>query len=78
MSSYTIYVTGPHLVPDLYPEACNNHDKCYEICGIPKTFCDVQFFYETGGSSLYFAGVFLGGFNAYKRAQEKACSGCSK
>jgi RHS repeat-associated protein len=36
-------------IPDIYPEACQTHDKCYEDCPKTKEQCDEEFKRKTGG-----------------------------
>jgi RHS repeat-associated protein len=36
-------------IPDIYPEACKTHDKCYEDCTKTKQECDEEFRRKTGG-----------------------------
>ncbi|MFI5391501.1 MAG: phospholipase A2 [Bacteriovoracales bacterium] len=36
------------IVPDMplgfdFTPSCTNHDKCYETCGLPKSYCDSKF-----------------------------------
>ena len=69
------------IVPDLYPEACKAHDKCYASQGRTQAQCDnqiwVDIFNESGpwpnviDPTLYWLGVRLFGNDAYNRAQGK-------
>jgi RHS repeat-associated protein len=69
------------IVPDLYPEACKAHDKCYATPGKTQAQCDNQFwvdiFNESGpwpnviDPTLYWWGVRSLGSDAYNRAQGK-------
>ncbi|GAB4507097.1 MAG: hypothetical protein Tsb0026_01240 [Sulfuricaulis sp.] len=36
-------------IPDIYPEACQTHDKCYEDCSKTKQQCDEEFKRKTSG-----------------------------
>jgi RHS repeat-associated protein len=36
-------------IPDVYPEACKTHDKCYEDCSKTKQQCDEEFKRKTSG-----------------------------
>jgi len=31
-------------IPDISPDACEKHDKCYATCGSDKRECDMEFF----------------------------------
>jgi len=71
-----------NVVPDVYLEACNRHDKCYGTPGRSKLSCDWDFFKdafaESGpspniiGPFIYFLGPLLGGGDAYRDAQNQA------
>ena len=73
------------IVPDLYPEACRAHDRCYSTPGVPRSRCDNEFwrdmFAESGpwpnvfGPTFYWLGVRLGGADAYNDAQRNAQPG---
>jgi hypothetical protein len=69
------------IVPDLYPEACKAHDKCYSTPGKTRAQCDNEFwwniFNESGpwpnvfGPTVYWTGVRLFGGPAYQRGQQQ-------
>jgi RHS repeat-associated protein len=72
------------VVPDIYPEACDRHDKCYGTPGRSKLSCDWDFFKDAFGESgpspnvvgpfIYSMGPLLGGGDAYRNAQNQARS----
>lgn len=72
------------IVPDIYPEACKAHDKCYATPGQSQLECDLQLavdvFHESGpwpnitAPFFWFLAVEAKGGNAYKRARSKRYS----
>jgi RHS repeat-associated protein len=70
------------IVPDVYPNACDRHDKCYSTPGRSKASCDWDFFKDAFAESgpnpnvvvpfIYFLGPVLGGRDPYNKAQSKA------
>lgn len=70
-----------YWIPDVSPEACRKHDKCYGICGKTKEQCDLELC--TNGTCLY--GFLLDGAlsgpskKIYDKAQkENGCDECNK
>ncbi|MBI5674311.1 MAG: hypothetical protein HZC48_00585 [Nitrospirae bacterium] len=67
------------IVPDLYPEACKAHDKCYSTPGKTRAECDNELWWnvlvESGpwpnviGPTIFWGGVRMWGESAYQRAQ---------
>lgn len=67
------------MVPDLFPKACEKHDKCYEQCPSRRK-CDADFYNNMiterpdlylgapGIPALYWFAVRRGGADAYRRA----------
>ncbi|KAL7016006.1 hypothetical protein ACKWTF_016770 [Chironomus riparius] len=66
---------------------CNEHDYCYETCGVTKQYCDINFrkcMMDICGSGFYVlkcqlkAKIFFEtaknlGCNSYLKSQQKAC-----
>jgi RHS repeat-associated protein len=60
-------------IPDgPWKDACQKHDDCYAICGIPKLYCDMEFLINSD-NVIYYTAVYRFADSAYDRAQEKAC-----
>jgi uncharacterized protein RhaS with RHS repeats len=60
-----------HILPDVSPNACEKHDKCYETCGKTQRECDFELFMS---NPYYGIGVIFGGKDSYDKAQNK--NGC--
>jgi len=64
-------------IPDgQFSNACDEHDRCYAICGASKTMCDLNFLIQTGSFGYF---VFVNTPQAreqYENAQEEACDNC--
>jgi hypothetical protein len=68
--------------PDVYPEACKRHDKCYDTLGASKKECDSQFFKDAFAESgpwpnvifpgLMYIGIIIGGQSYFDAAQAVA------
>jgi RHS repeat-associated protein len=76
------------MVPDLFPESCYAHDKCYDTCGSDKDRCDENFFGSIVDECLrmghgavaclaladtYRAGVQAFGGGPFSNSQSAAC-----
>ena len=69
-------------IPDLFPSACQDHDRCYDTLGCTKWECDSNFwwgsFTESGPwpnvitPTIYFLAVYVFGSDVYKDAQRQA------
>jgi len=65
-------------IPDgPFKSACDFHDECYGVCGVPKWVCDVKFFADTGYSGIHLLGVTIFGNGPYNDAQSK-CDNCDR
>lgn len=76
------YLPNPHL-----EYCCNQHDYCYETCGVSKEYCDMSFrkcMTDVCRSGFYplkcklHSKIFFGiaknlGCKSYLKSQEKAC-----
>jgi len=74
------------LIPDTFPNSCQQHDECYGTCGKSRFECDFQFLISAiwecsrgalnpgcfGSAGAYYAGIRTGGEIPYKKAQEDA------
>jgi len=82
--TYAIYPAGPfgglcgeegsagaNWIPDISPDACERHDKCYSTCGKSQWQCDKEFFLSNPAYAPFTMGF---GKEPYKNAQKG--SGC--
>jgi RHS repeat-associated protein len=67
--------------PQLFPRACNQHDRCYATLGADRQQCDAQFLVDMLAERPllspvwamgYWTGVTLGGERPFERAQSAA------
>ena len=53
--------------------ACEKHDRCYEKCGANRLQCDIDFWFDTAGNTIYFIGIRARGRLPFEEAQKESC-----